>query len=137
MATSAADGEAQLAILRVARALLEVAAPADTETDQPEWIRKLVVAQACIQERIGMVGDGSLLLKASNILQGGLRSHPILLEVYLDTLTAEESSNKSLVALSAVTSFALHLPQYNGECGVQLVNRQAACSYRMIKSTLR
>lgn len=115
MVTLAADGEAQLAILRVARVLLDAAAPADPCEEVPEWVRKLIATQGCVHEKIGAIDDRRILSTAARILEGGLKCHPHLLELYLDVLTAEERSSDSIVALSAVTTFALSLPQYKGE----------------------
>lgn len=111
---SATDRQALFAILRIARLLLEAAEPAAAGEALPDWVRKLIVAQACVCERLGVIGDERLLSRGVRILETVLKSKPHLMEVYLDVLTDEERSGESLVALSAVTAFALALPQYEG-----------------------
>lgn len=120
MVASAANGKFQLAILGISRVLMKTATPAETEKEVPEWLRKLVMAQASVMERVGAAGDERTLSRATKILEGGLKSHAYLLDVYLDVLTTEENSGNSLVALSAVAAFALALPQYNGKCRINI-----------------
>lgn len=115
MVGSAGDGDSQLAILRVARVLIEAAAPADDEEGVPEWVRKLIAAQASVHEKMGGMGDEDLISRAERILQACLKSRRYLLDVYLDVLTAEERSSESLMALSAACSFAVGLPSYDGK----------------------
>jgi len=111
---SAGDGDSQLAILRVARVLFE-AAPSDAAEAVPEWIRKLIAAQASIHERMGVIGDEGVISRAEKILHACLMSRPPFLNTYLEVLTAEEKSADSLMALSAVASFAVSLPSYEGK----------------------
>lgn len=115
MVPLAADGKAQLAILRVARVLIETAAPTQAQAEVPEWVRRLICAQALVHERIGASGDARIHSRAARILEGCLRSRPHLIDVYLDVLTADDRSGGNLVALSAVTSFALSRPLHKGE----------------------
>lgn len=115
MVTAAADGKAQLAILRTARVLVDAAAPASAEEEVPEWLRTLIAAQARLHERMGASGDARALSRAAGVLEGCLKFRPHLLGVYLDVLAAEDRSCDSLVALSAVTAFALALPSRDGE----------------------
>lgn len=116
MVPSAADGKAQLAILRVARVLVETAAPMQAQADVPEWVRRLISVQALVHEKIGASGDARSQSRAARILEGCLRSRLHLAEVYLDVLTADDRrSDANLVALSAVTSFALSRPLHKGE----------------------
>ena len=116
MVGSAGDGDSQLAILRVARVLFE-AAPSDAAEATPEWTRKLIAAQASVHERIGVIGNKSVNARAEKILHACLVSRPHLLGEYLQVLTAEDKSGDSLVALSAVSSFAVSLPSYEGKLG--------------------
>lgn len=132
MVGSAADGNSQLAILRVARVLIENAAPADTEVGAvPEWVRKLIIAQACVHDRMGGIGDEGLISQAERILQACLKSRPYVLDVYLDVLTAEDRSSESLMALSAASFFAVGLPSYEGK----LSNVCALSSLQTLKLT--
>lgn len=119
MAGSAGDGDSQLAVLRVARVLIEAAAPADAAVEGvPEWVRKLIAAQASVHEKMGVIGDEGLISRAERILQACLKSRPYVLDVYLDVLTADDRSSDSLMALSAASSFAVGLPSYEGKlCG--------------------
>lgn len=118
MVGSAGDGDSQLAILRVARVLIEGAAPADAEAGVPEWARKLIAAQASVHEKMGRMGDEGLISRAERILQACLTSRRYLLDVYLDVLTAEDRSSESLMALSAASSFAIGLSSYEGKLGM-------------------
>lgn len=118
MVGSAGDGDSQLAILRVARVLIEAAAPADAEQGVPEWFRKLIAAQASVHDKMGRVGDQGLISQAEKILQACFKSRPYALDVYLDVLTAEDRSSDSLMALSAASSFAVGLPSYEGKLWV-------------------
>lgn len=115
MVPFATDGKAQLAILRVTRVLVETAAPTQAQAEVPEWVRRLISFQARVHERIGASGDARFRSRAARSLEGCLRSRPHLLEVYLDVLTADDRSGDCLVALSAVTSFALSRPLHKGE----------------------
>jgi len=81
----------------------------------PEWIRKLIAAQASIHEIIGVVGEEGVIARAEKILHACLVSRPHLLDAYLEVLTAEDRSADSLMALSAVASFAVGLPSYEGK----------------------
>lgn len=116
---AAADGDSLLVTLRVARVLVEAAAPTDAGEAVPEWVRKLIVAQACAHDRLGAIGDdGVALSRAARMLHACLKSRPHLLAVYLEVLTAEGRSSDSLLALSAVYSFAVGLPLHEGKlCG--------------------
>lgn len=114
MVGSAGDGDSQLAILRVARVLFE-AAPSDAAEPVPEWIRKLIAAQASIHERMGVIGDEDGISRAEKILHACLLSRPHALDAYLEVLTAEDRSADSLMALSAVASYAVSLPSYEGK----------------------
>ncbi|CAN0466401.1 unnamed protein product, partial [Ectocarpus sp. 12 AP-2014] len=113
-APSASDGNSQLAILRVACVLVEAAAPADAGEGVPEWVRKLIAAQAYVHERVGAIGDEDNSAKAEGLLHRCLKMRPGLLDVYLEELTAEDKSSDSLMVLSAIASFAVDLPAYEG-----------------------
>lgn len=115
MVTSAADGAGQLAILRVGQVLIKAAVPTDMSDPVPDWVRKVILLQACVLERIGSRYEESLLHKASKIFRGGLRARPQLLATYLNLLAVEERSSDSLVALSAVVGFSRDLPLYDGK----------------------
>lgn len=115
MAASAADAASLLATLRVARILVEAAAPTDAGEVVPEWVRKLIVAQASAHDRVVGIGDdGGSLAQATRMLHACLKSRPHLLDVYLEVLTAEGRSSVSLLALSAVYSFTAGLPLHRG-----------------------
>ncbi|CAM9323776.1 unnamed protein product [Ectocarpus sp. 6 AP-2014] len=120
-APSASDGNSQLAILRVACVLVEAAAPADAGEGVPEWIRKLIAAQASVHERVGAIGDEDNSAKAEGLLHKCLKMRPGLLDVYLEVLTAEDRSSDSLMALSAIASFAVGLPAYEGSIKQRLL----------------
>lgn len=122
MAPSATDSVSQLAVLRVARTVLRAAPSTTADEEVPEWLRNVIATQAYVHERIGAGGNGGVLSTASKILTGCLKSQPYLLGVYLDTLTAEDKSGESLVALSAITAFAVGLPQYEGEIHAGALN---------------
>lgn len=115
MVGSAGDGGSQLAILRVARVLIETAAPADAEKGIPEWVRKLIATQASVHDKVGGRGDKGLISSAERVLQACLKARPYLFDVYLDFLTAEDRSSESLMALSAVSLFAVGQPSYEGK----------------------
>ena len=115
MVGSAGDGDSQLTLLRVARVLIEAAAPVDAEAEVPEWVRKLIAAQASVHEKIGRMDDEGLISRAERMLQACLKSRGYLLDTYLDVLTAEDRSSKSLMALAAASSFAIRLPSYEGK----------------------
>lgn len=114
MAAATADSTGQLSIVRIAQVLIETAVPTDVSENMPDWIGKLVVVQACVLEKMGSGGKEAALSKAAKIVQGGLRSRARLLGVYLDVLTAEDSSGDSLVALGAVAVYCRALPSYDG-----------------------
>lgn len=130
---SAADAASLLVTLRVARILVEAAAPTDTGEVVPEWVRKLIVAQASAFDRVVGIGDdGGTLARATRMLHACLKSRPHLLAVYLEVLTAEGRSRDSLLALSAVYSFAAGLPLHKGRlcritCEIPALYRFAAC----------
>lgn len=94
---------------------MEAAAPAGAEEGVPEWVRKLIAAQASVHERVGATGDEGNIAKAEGLLHRCLKMRPGLLDMYLEVLTAEDRSNDSLMALSAITSVAVALPVYEGE----------------------
>lgn len=119
-AASTADSAGQLAVLRVARVLMEASVGSDSLANTPEWMEKLIGVQASVLERIGVTRQTSLLSKAVHILQGGFRSHPQLLDLYFRVLASEDKSSDSLVALEALAEFSRSLPSYNGERGVLL-----------------
>lgn len=102
--------------LRVARILVEAAAPTDAGEIVPEWVRKLILAQASAHDRVGRIeDDGVTLSRATRMLHACLKSRPHLLDLYLEVLTVEGRSSDSLLALSAVYSFAAGLPSHKGK----------------------
>ncbi|CAN0109074.1 unnamed protein product, partial [Scytosiphon promiscuus] len=113
MVPSATDVETQLAILRVARALVEAGVPSRAEDGVPEWVQRLIVVQASVHERIGLGGNRLDLSRAEKILHICLKARPLLLDTYLEVLTTENRSGESLLALSAITSFAARHQGYN------------------------
>lgn len=115
MVPSATDNKAQLVILRTSRVLLEGLTPDDAKGNIPEWVRKVISTQARVLERVGSAGNERLLVTSYRILQGGLRSRPHLLELYVDTLTPQDVSIDSSVALAAITAYAITLPHYESE----------------------
>lgn len=115
MVASANDVESQLAILRVARVLVEAAAPTKAEDGMPEWVHRLIVVQASVHERMGVMSQELDLARAEKILHICLKARPLLLDTYVEVLTAEDRSSESVLALSAITSFAAGLPEYSGK----------------------
>lgn len=111
---SATDVESQLAILRIARVLL-AGAPSEAEDGVPEWVQRLIVVQASVHERMGVTGNARDLSRAEGILHTCIKARPLLLDTYVEVLTAEDRSSESLLALSAITSFAAGLPGYDGK----------------------
>ena len=115
MVGSAGDGDSQLAILRVARVLVETAAPANAGDGVPEWVKKLIAAQASVHEKMGAMGDERLTAHAERVLRACFKSRRYFLDVYLDVLTSEDRSSESLMALSAACSFAVGLTSCEGK----------------------
>lgn len=102
-----------MAIVRITLLLILAVVPTDVSASMPDWIGKLIVLQACVLERMALWEKEAALSKAAKIIQGGLRSRPHLLEVYLDVLAAEDKSGDNLIALGVVTDYCRALPSYS------------------------